>query len=247
MGPLDDKITRIFRHLSTYYPISKTPKYTTLPEYAFLDNIIHRFIGQHQTISIEDMIHVNLQLLVPDVITQCTLDDLAPEKLATWIKLIRLYMKLIYDKFQKKCYEEETKLAVLFRQYEQRKKFDITRLGSLPEDMVSHIYTFLPYTVRCSILLERHPISKIKDDLFQLRAPLLRGLTVHVHENYYMKIGADGSFPISFTRVYKNKDQSITQLMDLLQQLMVHPLNRNIDTLSFMLLRTLVYLTRRRR
>jgi hypothetical protein len=248
VGPVDDKKIRVFRHVSTYYPLSKNPTYITLPEYAFLDNIIHRFIQQHQTISIHDVIYENLQLLVPDVIAQYT-NDLPPEKLATWIKLSRLYMKLIYDEFQQKCYEEEAKLAVLFRQYEQRKKFDITWLERLPEDMVSHIYTFLPYRVRCSILLDRYPISKIKDDLFQLRAPLLRGLTVHVHENYYMKIGAEGAFPIAFTRLYKNKTQSITQLMDLLQQLMVHPvsLTRNIDTFSFMLLRTLVYLTIRRR
>jgi hypothetical protein len=247
INEVDDKITRVFRHLSTYYPLSKTPTYTNLPEYAFLDTIIHRFIQQHQPISIHDVIYENLHLLVPDVITQYA-NDLSPENLETWIKLSRLYMKLIYDEFQQKCYEEESKLAVLFRQHEYHKRFDITHLNKLPEEMVSHIYSYLPYKVRCSILLGRHPMSTIKDDLFQLRAPCLRGLTVHLHENYYLKGCEEGVDIRPFTRVYRNKEQSITQIIELLQQLMVtRPSSfvHNIDSLSFGLLRTLVYITRR--
>jgi hypothetical protein len=248
---------KVFNYLNNNYPLPKHPKFTTLPETSFLDNIIHKFIKQnesHSDISIHDIIHQNINILVPDITTQYS-NDVSPQKLDSWIKLSKLYMRSIYDEFMKKCLEEENRLAYILRNKQRTEEFNILRSETIPEDIVGVIYSYLPYKTRCFLLLQKHPISKITENLYKLSATMLRGLTLSIYEKYFVKIynitdsDVRTSITVNYKRTYKNKDQSVTLIMDLLQQLfLVKPKSLSLiyilNEMSFRLLRTLIYVTR---
>jgi len=186
----ENKESKVFNYLNNNYPLPKHPKFTTLPETAFLDNIIHRFIQQNEThsdISIHDIINQNINILVPDVKTQHA-NDVAPEKLASWIKLSKLYIRFMYDNFLNKCLEEENRLENILQTMYRSNHFNMARMESLPEDIIGVIYSFLPSNIRSFILLQRYSISKITENLHKLSASKLRGLTVSIYEKYFINI-----------------------------------------------------------
>jgi len=171
------------------------------------------------------MIKENLNLLVPDINTQYS-NEVSVEILANWIKLSKLYAKFVYDEFQRKCYEEEKRLFYILKSTQRHEEFDMGKMGSLPEDVIRIIYSYLHPRVRCDLLIHKYPISKIAENLHKLSAPILRGLTVFIYETYYLNIF---NFPdssirqlitVNYRRIYKNKDQAITQIADLLRQLL---------------------------
>lgn len=245
---MEERQVRVFNHLSRFYPIPTIPKYTSEPEHAFLDVIIHRFIQQNDTVTIHDMIKENVNLLVPDINTQYS-NEVSAENLASWIKLSKLYMKTVYDDFQRKCYEEEKKLLYIVKSTERNAEFDMSKMGSLPEDIIRIIYSFLHPRVRCEILLYKYPVSTIIENLYKLSASTLRGLTVFIYETYYIKIFdfPDSSIrqlvTVNFKRIYKNKDQAIKQIADLLCQILAArpksmALIHFFNDMTFRLLRT---------
>jgi hypothetical protein len=243
-----EKQVQVFNHLKRFYPIPNIPKYTSSPENAYLDDIIHRFIQQTDGVTIHDMIKENLHLLVPDINTQYS-NEMSTESLESWIKLSKLYMKFVYDEFQRKCYEEEKKLLYIVKSTQRYAEFDMTKMGSLPEDVIRIIYSYLHPRVRCDLLLYKYPVSTIIENLYKLSAPTLRGLTVFIYETYYIKIFdfPDSSIrqlvTVNYRRIYKNKDQAITQIADLLRQIVAArpksmALIRFLNDMSFRLLRT---------
>ena len=248
---MEQKQLQVFQCIQNYYPISKIPKYTSHPENAFLDNIIHRFIQQSDSSSIHSLISENINLLVPDINTQYT-NNVPCEKLASWIKISKLYMRTICDEFLKKCLDEENKIQQIRLKIQRANEFNIARIDYLPEDIVGVIYSFLLPKTRCLLLLYKYPISLINENLRKLSASILRGLTVSIYEKYFIKvynlnaIDIRSSIIVNFKKVYKNKDQAISQIIEFIKQLILFQpksvaLIQYFDDMSFRLLRTLVY------
>jgi hypothetical protein len=150
-----EKTQEEFHTLSEQYPIPKP--YLT---YAGNNNMI---------------IHRNLNQLLPRVKYEYHKGKFTADEVTQWIKMTNHYVADMVELFITERNAELHNIGVWRHWEECSQKFDTSKVETLPHELVSHIYSFLPYETRVAVLLDKYPNFK----------EMLRKWTVHKLKLFY--------------------------------------------------------------
>ena len=126
-------ITGIFDQLSIYPSPTKPLMYP--PSY--------RYVSNKPQFTINDMIYINTDALVPNIDIGYYEKKLTPTELEEWITTTKEYYESLNQHFQKKCDAQQIKLQRIEEQKQRCKKFDMKMMDKLPEDMLNEIRKFM--------------------------------------------------------------------------------------------------------
>lgn len=126
-------IAEIFGQLTVYpnptQPLRHPPTYS--------------YIANRYQFTINDMIYINMDAIVPNIDIGYYEKILTPTELDQWIVTTKDYYESLNQHFQEKCNAQQLKLQRIEEQKERCKKFDMKMMDKLPEDMLNEIRKFM--------------------------------------------------------------------------------------------------------
>lgn len=218
---------KIFNIISQKYPIRYVSK------------------RRYNTETIHDIIHTNIQTLIPNIKEQFN-DGIRSQKLTNWLTLSQKYIVALNDEYIKQCKQQRHYLSQIIQLELRNKEFDICKTQKLPGDIIQYIYQYLPYDVKRDLLIAKYP--DIWTDLKKKNGKFLKRLKGVVDDKYYRpafrRYYMDNVY---FGRSHKNKDDTIKDIIRVFTGLCNMKLKRvpdiqYISKLSFDMIYSIIYL-----
>jgi hypothetical protein len=178
--------------------------------------------------SFHDLIHSNLNALVPNIGLAVHTKQYTITQLADWTKTSTEYGKYLFKDYQEKCDRQFTILLQIASQQAQSNCFNIANVTQLPNDILTKIKEYLLPESHVDLLLNKYP--NIEKDFLILKSKHLNKLQALVYENYYMPFyystDNDAKNKLScltplfglIRNTFKNKSHSISQIMQVLKE-----------------------------
>ena len=146
-------------------------------------------IGQKEDTTIKNrnenldrVIYGNLNRMVPNVSN--SLLNTSLDELTSYVKLCKMYGDSINRTFQEKCNNELEKLNRFRSVLERKKEFKIEKVQELPDDVITVIYSYLPYEEKTQDLLFKY--KNWKTELVNKNTgERLKKIYEHIHTKHF--------------------------------------------------------------
>jgi hypothetical protein len=203
------------------------------------------------------LLQTNLDLLVPNVDIGYQM-NLEHNQMFDWILTAKEYVNKLNEDFQHRCDRRTQKIVFIEQHKERSKKFNMTAMDKLPEDIIRYIYEFLLPETRVQILRARYP--NLDANIMKLKIPTLKMLLNNIQTKYYQpmmnslyKTNRHRCLPPGFyiTFSYVRKDitmEKINKFIGTCETAVAHsPVDyRYFQRKAFKLMRALVFVAKRK-
>lgn len=160
--------------------------YKHIQTYPLPDHIItyrpHVKNQPHRRTTFEDVIHLNLHELIPNVYLGLH-QNYSGEEIENWAEMCKSYGNKLNDEFQYQCNQRIQQIQQIEQQKIRSSKFSTENIKYLPEDIQQEIQSYLMPETRLLLLQDKY--SNIKKDMKKWKVEHLKKFLKDVICNIY--------------------------------------------------------------